>query len=189
MKRPAIVIAALLAPLVMLCACTTATPYQPLASGTPVSGGYADQMLDDTHFRVSFRGNDLTSREQVETYLLYRAAELTAAKGFDWFEMIDRHTHNTGETFLDPYGAWGYWRPSWTFRRHGGWFYGGGYWGDPSWPQADFETIDRFDASAEVVMGHGPKPPGDPRAFDARQVMQNLAAKIVRPGEAPPAHS
>jgi hypothetical protein len=48
------------------------------------------------------------------------------------------------------------------------------------------DTIDRYDASAEVVVGHGPKPANDPRAFDARQVMQNLAAKIVRPGEAPP---
>ena len=79
MKRTAIAVAALVAPFLLLCACTTATPYQPLASGTAVSGGYADQAIDDTHFRVSFRGNDMTSREQVETYLLYRAAELTAA--------------------------------------------------------------------------------------------------------------
>lgn len=190
MKRTAIVAAALLAPLVMLCACTTATPYQPLASGATVSGGYSDQMLDDTHFRVSFRGNDVTSREQVETYLLYRAAELTAAKGFDWFEMVERHTQNTGETYVEPdgpwgYGPWGYWRPTW--RGRGGWFYGG-FWGGPWGPYGDVETIDRYNASAEVVMGHGPKPPGDPRAFDARQVMQNLAAKIVRPGETSPAH-
>jgi hypothetical protein len=191
MKRTAIAVAALVAPFLLLCACTTATPYQPLASGTAVSGGYADQAIDDTHFRVSFRGNDMTSREQVETYLLYRAAELTAAKGFDWFEMADRHTQNTGGAYLvDPYGPWGYWRPTWRFRGHGGWFYGGAYWGGDPWgPWGDVQTIERFDASAEVVMGHGPKPPGDPRAFDARQVMQNLAAKIVRPGETSPAHS
>jgi hypothetical protein len=183
MKRFAI--AALLAPLA-LWACTTPTPYQPLASGTAVSGGYADQALDDTHFRVSFRGNDMTSREQVETYLLYRAAELTSAKGFDWFEMVDRHTQNTGETFIEPYGPYGYWRPSWRFGRRGG--FGG--WYDPFWgPDATLDTIDRFNASAEVVVGHGPKPANDPRAFDARQVMQNLAAKIVRPGEAPPPHA
>jgi len=184
MKRFAI--AALLAPLA-LWACTTPTPYQPLASGSAVSGGYSDQALDDTHFRVSFRGNDMTSREQVETYLLYRAAELTSAKGFDWFEMVDRHTQNTGETYIDPYGPYGYWRPSWRFGRRGGW-YGDPFWG-PWGPDGTIDTIERFNASAEVVAGHGPKPANDPRAFDARQVMQNLAAKIVRPGEAPPAHS
>ena len=121
--------------------------------------------------------------------MLYRAAELTTAKGFDWFEMVDRHTQNTGATYAAPYYyGWGYWAPSWRFRRRGGYWggYWGGPWGDPWGPYA-VDTIDRFDASAEIVVGHGPKPPGDPRAFDARQVMQNLEAKIARPG-APAAH-
>ena len=185
MKRAAIVVAAFLAPLLLI-SCTTPTPYQPLVQGTQVSGGYSDQVLDDTHLQVSFSGNDVTPRAQVETYLLYRAAELTTAKGFDWFEMVDRHTQTTGTTYADPYfyGGWGYWAPSWRFRRRGG--YWGGYWGDPWGPYA-VDTIGRFNASAEIVVGHGPKPPGDPRAFDARQVTQNLEAKIVRPG-APAAH-
>jgi hypothetical protein len=183
MKRTATVVAGLLAPL-LLAACTTPTPYQPLASGTAVSGGYSDQMLDDTHFRVSFSGNDMTPRQQVETYLLYRAAELTAAKGFDWFEMADRQTDDKSQTFVDP-GPWGYWSPSWRFHRHGGW-YGGFGWGDPWGP--DIDTIDQFNATAEVVVGHGPKPANDPRAFDAHAVLQNLAPQIVRPGQSPPAH-
>ncbi|HEY2708952.1 MAG TPA: hypothetical protein VGI95_12950 [Caulobacteraceae bacterium] len=182
MKRTAIAIVALLA----LGACTTATPYQPLTTGTPVSGGFTDQQLDGTHFRVTFSGNDATPREQVETYLLYRAAELTANQGFDWFEMADRHTKDTGETFVDPYGpAWGYgyWRPSWRYGRgRGGWAFGGGwgyggYWGGPLDDYA-VSTIDKYSASAEVVMGHGPKPAA---AFEAHEVMANLAPKIVRP--------
>jgi len=178
MKRTAIAAAALLA----LAACTTPTPYQPLATGTPVSGGYADQTLDDTHFRVSFSGNDMTSREQVETYMLYRAAELTIAKGYDWFEMVERHTQNNGEAYIEPYGPWGYWRPTWGFHGHRGWYYGG-FWGDP-WYDATIERIDRYEATADVVVGRGPKTPGDARAFDARQVIANLEAKIVRPGQA-----
>jgi hypothetical protein len=184
MKRTATVVAGLLTSLLWLAACATPTPYQPLASGTAVSGGYSDQMLDDTHFRVSFSGNDMTTRQQVETYLLYRAAELTTAKGFDWFEMADRHTDDKSQTFADP-GPWGYWSPSWRFHRHGGW-YGGFGWGDPWGP--DIDTIDQFNATAEVVVGHGPKPVNDPRAFDAHAVLQNLEPQIVRPGQAPPAH-
>jgi len=179
MKRTVIAVA-LLAPMLLLWACTTPTPYQPLASGNPVAGGYTDQLLDDTHFRVTFSGNDVTSRQQVETYLLYRAAELTAGKGFDWFEIADRHTDTKSQTFVDP-GPWGYWTPSWRFHRRGGW-YGGYGWGDP-WGPYDVDTIDQFSASAEVMVGHGPKPPSDPRAFDAHQVLQNLDGKIVRPGQ------
>ena len=139
MKPSAFAVAALLA---LLAACTTPTPYQPLTTGTTSPGGYTDQRLDDTHFRVTFSGNTATSREQVEDYLLYRAAELTTGKGFDWFEMVDRHTENTGESYITPefygYGAgWGYWRPSWRFHRHGGWAYGP--WGGP-WGWDDYEV-------------------------------------------------
>jgi hypothetical protein len=189
MKPSAFAVAALLA---LLAACTTPTPYQPLTTGTTSPGGYTDQRLDDTHFRVTFSGNTATSREQVEDYLLYRAAELTTGKGFDWFEMVDRHTENTGESYITPefygYGAgWGYWRPSWRFHRHGGWAYGpwGGPWG---WDDYEVEHFDRYTATADVVVGHGAPPAGDKRAFDARAVMQNLGPKIVRPDQTPPGH-
>jgi hypothetical protein len=164
-----------------LAACATATPYQPLARGNAVTGGFTDERLDDTHFRVTFKGNDMTSRMRVENYLLYRAAELTADQGYDWFEMVDHHTHDSGSALVTPafggrYG-WGYWRPSWTY------FDGPGFepFGGPMWGAYDLERIDAYQATADIAVGHGPKPAGDPRAFDARQVMANLGPKIVRP--------
>jgi len=160
-----------------LAACETATPYQPLAPSNAVAGGFTDKRLDDTHFRVTFQGNSVTSREQVDNYLLYRAAELTVQNGFDWFEMVDRHTHDRAEAYV----VGGYWSPYW--RVHGRW--GWGVWGGPWGPwDGDIETIDRYEAVADIGVGHGPQPAGDPRAFDARQVMQNLSAQIVRPGAA-----
>lgn len=169
-----------------LSACATATPYQPLASGNAVSGGYSEQKLDDVHFQVSFRGNDATSRARVETYLLYRAAELTIAHGYDWFEMVDKHTHNNGSTYIEGWGpdvgwgwggGWGgYWAPAWSF-------YGGpGVWGGGPWMD-DYDVIqdNAYVASAVIAVGKDPKPESDRRAFDARQVLQNLGPKIVRP--------
>jgi hypothetical protein len=180
MKRIAMIAAASLA--LGLAACeTTPTPYQPLgAPGAQVSGGFTDQQLDATHFRVTFRGNSFTSREQVETYLLYRAAELTTGQGFDWFEMVERQTHNNGSTYISGYG--GYWAPYWRF--HGGWGWNAWdpFWGDPFWDSAYVERIDRYEAIAEIAVGRGPKPEHDVRAFDARQVMANLGPKIARPG-------
>jgi hypothetical protein len=191
MIRQAVVVAALGLTLSLgLAACQTATPYQPLVRGASVSGGFTDQRLDADHYRVTFQGNSLTSRETVETYLLYRAAELTVSEGSDWFEMVDRHTDRDRRTYYDPdpfYGrpgyAWGYWRPHWRY--YGGrigWRGWDPFWGDPFWAdRMDMHTIERFEASAEIVMHKGPKPADMARAFDARGVMANLGPKIVRP--------
>lgn len=163
--------------------CETATPYQPLQSGSSVSGGFSDQRLDVNHYRVSFQGNSLTPRETVETYLLYRAAELTVNSGYDWFEAVDKHTERDRQTYIDPAfgpGPYGFWRPRW--RSWGG--YGWGAWGPYGWGYyngATVSTVQKFQASADVVMQHGPKPMNDPKAMDAREVLTNLGPKIERP--------
>ena len=172
-----------------LAGCETATPYQPLAKGSSVAGGFTDQQIDPSHFRVTFEGNSLTDRETVETYLLYRAAELTVAQGYDWFEMVDRHTDKDKKTYIDSdpfYGpgyAWGYWRPYWSYYGVGfGWRGWDPFWGGPFWADhTEIQTVQKFKAGAEIAVGHGPKPTGDPRVFDARAVMANLGPKIVRP--------
>ena len=170
----------------MASACTTPTPYQPLPSAGSERGGYSDQRLEENRFRVTFTGNGMTSRETVETYLLYRAAELTIANGYDWFVMADRATERHSQTYLDrPFGPgpWGYWGPSWRYYGRGfGWRSWDPFWGDPFWDsQVNVQTVDRYEASAEIVMGRGPKPADNVRAFDARQVISNLKSQIVMP--------
>lgn len=188
-SRP--VLAATLALAAGLSACATATPYQPNLPGQAVSGGYSEQRLEADRFRVSFRGNSLTARETVEGYLLFRAAELTLGEGYDWFTVVDRATDRQARTYVEPdpfyrpwYGpAYGYWRPSWRYYGAGfGWRTWDPFWGDPFWgDRVDIRTVERFEATAEIVMGRGPKPAGDPRAFDARQVTANLGPGIQRP--------
>ncbi len=184
-----VALAAALAAGLGLAACETATPYQPLTKGSSVSGGFTDERLDADHFRVTFQGNSLTDRETVETYLLYRAAELTVNQGFDWFEMVDRHTDKDKKTYIDsdpfygPGSAFGYWRPYWSYYGGGfGWRGWDPFWGSPFWAdQTQISTVQRFKAGAEIAVGHGPKPAGDPRVFDAHAIMANLGPKIVRP--------
>ncbi|MCR9194047.1 MAG: hypothetical protein NXH88_04895, partial [Hyphomonas sp.] len=60
--------------LAFLGACATATPYQAALEGQK---GYANQQIESNRWQISFAGNSLTDRQTVETYLLYRAAELT----------------------------------------------------------------------------------------------------------------
>jgi hypothetical protein len=169
-----------------LSACETATPYQPFTTHGPATGGYSDQQIEANRFRVSFRGNSMTSRETVETYLLYRAAQLTVERGFDWFEMADRSTERKANTYVTPQpfgpGPWGYWGPVWRYHGRFGWRAWDPFWGDPFWDrEVDVTTVNQYEAIAEIVTGHGPKPRNDPRAFDAREVLANLGPRIQQP--------
>ncbi len=158
-------------------ACETATPYQPLgAAASRAAGGYFDHQIDSDRWQVGFKGNDVTGRETVERYLLYRAAELTVGQGCDWFVAVGRRTDVKVQGFVDPY-----WGPRWGLYRRG---YGAryGYWGDPFWGPGGVAVsqTDRFQATAEIVIGHGPKP-NDRQAFDARSVIQHLGPTIRAP--------
>lgn len=70
----------ILAALVVLgAACST--PYQ--AKG--YRGGFSETKLADDVYRVRFKGNGYTSRERVEDFVMYRAAELTIGAGYEFF--------------------------------------------------------------------------------------------------------
>jgi hypothetical protein len=175
-----------LAVLAVITGCATATPYQPLTTRGPATGGYSEQRLEENRIRVTFTGNSFTSRQTVENYLLYRAAELTTQAGFDGFTMVQRGTdpHTTTRVFSDPFssGPFGYWGPSWRYHGRGfGWrswdpFMRGPFWAD----DIDVSTVTSYEASAEVVMFHGRRA-DDPTSFDARQILQNLGPSIQMP--------
>jgi len=183
-----------LAAFAFLGACATATPYQ--AAGDSLRG-YDNQRIEDNRWQVSFSGNSLTDRETVETYLLYRAAELTRQQGFDHFRVVRRETDEdsrlvaTGfsQTYSPFYSGfycdYRFYSPrSIAFRRsafapsrfssfHDPFGYG---FGAP-----DYREITRYEASAEIIMGRGEKPGDDPAFFDAGQVLSNLEGRIIRP--------
>jgi len=168
-----------------LAACSTPTPYQPLGAGGRYGGGYASQQLAPNRYRVMFAGNSLTSRERVETYLLFRAAELTLERGYDGFTIVDRVTDRNVETrvYSDPIGPsrYGWWRPSWRYYGGFGWRSWDPWYGDPFWANnVDVRTVQRFEAHAEVYMFHGA--PRDPeRSFNAREIVANLGPSIELP--------
>ena len=187
-----------------LAACATATPYQPavLTAAGP-QNGFHEVPLEQNRWRVTFAGNSLTSRQQVEDSLLLRSAELTLQQGFDHFVAVNRATERdvTYRANPDPfYGGFGYsrfshpyWSPSWRFYRPAyGWRYRDPFY-DPFWGRGafggsafggsyDVREIDRYEASAEILMGRG-APPADARAFDARQIVANLGPRIPRPAQ------
>ena len=65
----------------LLAAC--ATGYGPKT----LTGGYTDEKLDDTHYRVKFDGNGNATQDRVWSFWIYRCAELTKQQGFTHFAL------------------------------------------------------------------------------------------------------
>ncbi len=193
-------VAALATSTLMVAGCATETRYRPATGTGFYRTGFSDRQIEPNRFLVSFQGNSVTSRDTVERYLFFRAAELTLQNGYDYFVMADRDTDRQSRTYTTPgfgggfgpgfgpgwgYGGFGgYWGPSW---RYGGGRFGGGWgpWGGWGGGFNDFDvrTVDRFEASAEVVMRKGPIPRDNIRAFDARRVVDTVGPTVQLPDQ------
>jgi hypothetical protein len=157
-----------LALLLGLAGCATPTPYQPAADGY----GYTEQQLENDRYRVTFSGNAVTPRETVQNYLLYRAAELTVAKGHDHFTIVDQNLERSTTYYSSGFNdfAWG---PGFHSRRA----FGAGFGDYTAYP------IDSYTAFADIVMADGEKPAGEVRAYDAHDVLRQLLPQIELPGD------
>ncbi|MGF1457217.1 MAG: hypothetical protein ACFB6R_17800 [Alphaproteobacteria bacterium] len=153
-----------------LAACATATPYQPANNR---GEGFAEFQLESNKFRVTFSGNTLTPLPTVENYLLYRAAEVTVNKGFDHFIVLEDKSEamSTFRSFGTVIGG-----------AEGRFFYGTrGFGGGFGTTTATTRERREYMAQAIIETGTGPKPADNPSAFNAREVLENLAPTIVRP--------
>ncbi|MEM6546286.1 MAG: hypothetical protein AAF713_00920 [Pseudomonadota bacterium] len=158
--------------LAALAACTGPTRYAPAIE----RDGYADKAIEENRFQVTFSGNTRTSRDTVETYLLYRAAEVTLAAEGDWFKVADQDTEaqTRFRSFSTGFGSTGF--GPFFFRsgfRHG---FFGGFGGSVS-----TRPITRYEAFANILVFEGEKPAEDAAAYDARSVIETLGPEIIRP--------
>lgn len=67
-----------------LMASACASAYAP----SSLTGGFEQQRLSDTTWRVTYNGNGYTTEETVQTYWLYRSAEIAIQEGYDGFQII-----------------------------------------------------------------------------------------------------
>lgn len=155
--------------LCLLAACAVPTPYQAADGGY----GYKEQQLEENRYRVSFDGNASTEREDVQNFLLYRAAELTIERGQDYFTIVernlDRSTRYHSHSYANDFGYAGY-RSRRSFRRHIG----------PRYVSGSSYPINEYSSTADIVLGEGEKPADDANAYDALDVLQRLQS-FIRP--------
>ena len=69
----------------MLAGCETATTFHSATGEGFAREAFSDQRIEANRFQVSFAGNGFMSRDTVERYLLYRAAQLTVQNGLPPF--------------------------------------------------------------------------------------------------------
>lgn len=155
----------------LLAAC--ATTYH--SSG--FTGGYSDAQIDSNTYKVLFKGNGYTSRDRVETYLMYRCAELTAQAGFDYFVILDGSTDTRHNTVTTP--------GSYTSTTTGSaTVYGNTAYGSATttgtFNPGQTLHITKYGGTALIKVFKGDKPPDDLRAFVAKEVIQYLGPNIKK---------
>jgi hypothetical protein len=161
----------ILAALAALALGACASGYHARADG---ESGYAEQQLGPTRWRVEYTGEGTDLPATVDSYLLQRAAEITVENGYDWFVPAGADAAATDEDIIveasRPQASTApVWRPRWRRRDRNDWT----DW-DPRGPPENASDMGpspaplRYAASAEVVLGRGPVPPG---GFGARDLL------------------
>lgn len=167
----AIKIPLLLVAVTSLAACVSATPYRQAQHQNDY--GYQEQKIEQDRYRLSFAGNAETSRQTVENYLLFRAAELTVQEGKDYFIVTNSDTERTTEQQSTVVGDsrfhFGFGHHSRYGHHHG---FGLGF-------NVFSTSYDDYEAFGVIVLKSGKKPADNFDAYDARQVLENLGQSIL----------
>ena len=149
-----------------LTACASLAPYGPQMG--PGGQGYVEQRIESNRFRVTYNG--VGAPGPVADYALLRAAELTTAQGYDWFEVTQRWIDGRPDSAggLRPSVGVGYGSSS----------YGGRYGeyrssGVGVGVGLNFSGPSPTSTTLEVVMGNG-ETPDRSNAYDASDVRDSL---------------
>lgn len=149
-----------------LTACASLAPYGPQMGAN--GQGYAEQAIENNRYRVTYRG--VGAPGPVADRALYRAAQLTSERGYDWFEVTQRWIDGR------PDSAGGV-RPNVSIGagggRYGGWSTSGvgvGVGLNLNGPSPTSTTL-------EIVMGRGQKP-DRPEVYSARSVIESIGHRL-----------
>ena len=154
-------------------------------------GIFVAQKKGAAGYRLMVTGHKFTSRDEIEKYLAYRAAELTTAQKANWFTFTE--TRAKGDTVAVPKRDLAgkrysfrmeYWRPMWRYKLAGdtawkNWspFSGAAFFADGKDPK----TIAAFEATAEVTLRNGTMDDANPLAFEAGAVSDLLVNQVSPP--------
>jgi hypothetical protein len=153
-------------------------------------GVFTQQKTGQGKFHLVLTGRHFTSREAVENYLAWRAAELTAEQGFLWFSFVEHRGKGDSVPVpkRDPNGMrysfrLAFFRPIWRYQLASApsvWKSWSPFSGRPFWA-ADANSVLRFEVSADILLQKGQIEGDNPLAFDAGAVSDYLINQVQPP--------
>jgi hypothetical protein len=133
--------------------------------------------IDANTYKVSFRRNGYTPRDRVETFLMYRLAELTAEAGYDYFVIVGSRTDARSEVVTTP----GTYTSTTTGSATA---FGNTAFGSATttgtYTPSESIVINKHEGIAVIKVFKGDKPADDPNAYTAREVLHYLGPSIGR---------
>jgi len=152
-------------------------------------GVFTMQKRGASGYHLVVAGRKFTTRDEIEKYLLYRAAELAMEQKASWFTLSESRSKGDTEPVPkpDPKGLrysfrMAYWRPVWRYKLAGqadwkSW----SPFAKAAFPSADPKTITDFEVSADIVLRKGMMNDADPLAFEAGAVSDLLVNQVSPP--------
>lgn len=157
-------------------------------------GVFSLKTVNPTRFTLTVTGKTFTSREAIEKYLAYRAAEQTLAQKGTWFTLVEgRQKGDAGPEPVndDPAKAgkyysfrMAYWRPVWRYKMAGSpaWSTWSPFSGAPFFADGkDVKTITDFEVSADIVVRKGVMDGKNPLGFEAAALSDLLINQVSPP--------
>jgi hypothetical protein len=155
----------------------------------PAAPGVFSSRKQGAKIHLAVTGHSFTSREAIEKYLAYRAAELTLAGHAQWFTFVEGRAKGdkVAAPKPDPAGLrysfrMENWRPVWRYKTAA----------SPAWITwspfsaaafftGDPKSLTDYEVSADIVPHQGPMADDNPLAFDAGALSDLLVNQVSPP--------
>jgi hypothetical protein len=166
------------------------TPAAAIGPG-PTARGVFSIKKTGNRLHLAVAGHNFTSRDAIEKYLAYRAAEQTLAAKMAWFSFLEQRSRNDKVPVPkgDPAGPrfsfrLEFFRPLWRYKTGGSvaWKAWSPFSGTDFFvPNVDPKTITDFEVTADVALRSGKVDDVNPLAFDASAVSDYLINQVEAP--------
>jgi hypothetical protein len=155
------------------------------------SGVYSEVKQSATRYRLTVKGHIFSSRDAIEKYLLYRAAELALKQHSQWFTLQESRSKGdiAPASKPDPAGPrysfrMNFWRPVWRYKLTGSsaWSTWSPFSNSAFFAEGrDAKTITNFEVSADIAIHKGTMDDSNPLAFEPSAVSDFLVNQVSPP--------
>jgi len=165
-------------------------PVTPAATAEELAGGnFTATRKAEGRYTVVVAGAKLSTRADIETYMLYRVAQFTMQNGYSWFELVEARSRGDKVPVLtrDPEGPRfsfriAHWRPVWRLKADGSndWRTWSPFSGE-DFPAPSGDAGGAYEVSADIILHKGMMDGLNPLGFAADALADFLLYQVKPP--------